>query len=80
MLFNYQFMLVWLNSYLNLQVQSFDEGADDDEELIITTSCMRALMKLAGVTLGKRYSTNYIKIIFKLKTYPLVTRQFVFAA
>lgn len=37
------------------QVQSFDEGADDDEELIITTSCMRALIKLAGVTLGKRY-------------------------
>ncbi|XP_052224566.1 DNA (cytosine-5)-methyltransferase 1-like isoform X2 [Dreissena polymorpha] len=36
------------------QVQSFDEAADDDEQLIITHPCMRGLIKLAGVTLGKR--------------------------
>ena len=27
---------------------------DDDEGLVISTPCMRALIKLAGVTLGKR--------------------------
>lgn len=37
------------------QVQSFDEAAEEDELLLITTPCMRALIKLAGVTLGKRY-------------------------
>lgn len=37
-----------------LQVESYDEAADDDENLLLTTPCMRALIKLAGVTLGKR--------------------------
>ncbi|CAI9739711.1 DNA (cytosine-5)-methyltransferase 1-like [Octopus vulgaris] len=36
------------------QIQSYDEAADDDEALLITTPCMRALIKLSGVTLGKR--------------------------
>ena len=40
--------------YLCLQVESYDEAADDDEGLLVTTACMRALIKLAGVTLGKR--------------------------
>jgi len=35
-------------------VESYDEAADDDESLLLTTPCMRALIKLAGVTLGKR--------------------------
>ncbi|CAL1530549.1 unnamed protein product [Lymnaea stagnalis] len=36
------------------QVQSFDEAAAEDEFLLIVTPCMRSLIKLAGVTLGKR--------------------------
>ncbi|CAN7984788.1 unnamed protein product [Ixodes hexagonus] len=36
------------------QVQSFDVTADDDETTLITTPCMRSLVKLAGVTLGQR--------------------------
>ena len=36
------------------QVESYDEAADADEALLITTPCMRDLIKLAGVTLGKR--------------------------
>lgn len=36
------------------QVQSYDSCADADEPLLIITPCMRALIKLAGVTLGKR--------------------------
>lgn len=36
------------------QVESFDSAGNDGEFLIVL-SCMRTLMKLAGVTLGKRY-------------------------
>ena len=36
------------------QVESYDEAADQDEVLLITMPCMRDLIKLAGVTLGKR--------------------------
>ncbi|XP_070183335.1 DNA (cytosine-5)-methyltransferase PliMCI-like [Littorina saxatilis] len=40
--------------YIVDTVQNYDEQGDDDEALLITTPCMRALIKLAGVTLGKR--------------------------
>lgn len=42
--------------YVNFayQVQSYDDVSDDDEPLLIATPCMRALIKLAGVTLDKR--------------------------
>uniref|UniRef100_A0A8C7WDJ1 DNA (cytosine-5)-methyltransferase n=1 Tax=Oncorhynchus mykiss TaxID=8022 RepID=A0A8C7WDJ1_ONCMY len=36
------------------QVESYDEAGDSDEQPIIVTPCMRDLIKLAGVTLGKR--------------------------
>uniref|UniRef100_A0A671WZ84 DNA (cytosine-5)-methyltransferase n=1 Tax=Sparus aurata TaxID=8175 RepID=A0A671WZ84_SPAAU len=36
------------------QVESYDEAGDSDESPIIVTPCMRDLIKLAGVTLGKR--------------------------
>uniref|UniRef100_A0A8C5HDQ3 DNA (cytosine-5)-methyltransferase n=1 Tax=Gouania willdenowi TaxID=441366 RepID=A0A8C5HDQ3_GOUWI len=36
------------------QVESYDEAGDPDEQPIIVTPCMRDLIKLAGVTLGKR--------------------------
>lgn len=36
------------------QVESYDQFGDSDEEQLLVTPCMRALIKLAGVTLGKR--------------------------
>ena len=36
------------------QVESYDEFGDSDEEPTLVTPCMRALIKLAGATLGKR--------------------------
>ena len=36
------------------QVESYDQYGDFDEQLLLVTPCMRALIKLAGVTLGKR--------------------------
>lgn len=40
------------------QVESYDEAGDSDEQPIIVTPCMRDLIKLAGVTLGKRYGKD----------------------
>ncbi|KAL1781550.1 DNA (cytosine-5)-methyltransferase 1 [Sigmodon hispidus] len=36
------------------QVESYDDAKDSDEPPIFLTPCMRALIKLAGVTLGQR--------------------------
>ena len=36
------------------QIQSYDDAAAEDEQLLIVTPCTRSLIKLAGVTLGKR--------------------------
>uniref|UniRef100_A0A8D0WCN9 DNA (cytosine-5)-methyltransferase n=1 Tax=Sus scrofa TaxID=9823 RepID=A0A8D0WCN9_PIG len=36
------------------QVESYDQAGDSDEQPIFLTPCMRDLIKLAGVTLGKR--------------------------
>ncbi len=36
------------------QVENYDQFGDPDEELLLVTPCMRSLIKLAGVTLGKR--------------------------
>lgn len=36
------------------QVESYDAAGDSDELPIFLTPCMRDLIKLAGVTLGKR--------------------------
>lgn len=36
------------------QVESYDDAKDSDETPIFLTPCMRALIKLAGVTLGQR--------------------------
>ncbi|KAJ8798184.1 hypothetical protein J1605_016817 [Eschrichtius robustus] len=36
------------------QVESYDRAGDSDEQPIFLTPCMRDLIKLAGVTLGKR--------------------------
>ncbi|XP_010129916.1 PREDICTED: DNA (cytosine-5)-methyltransferase 1, partial [Buceros rhinoceros silvestris] len=38
------------------QVESYDEAGDSDEPPVLITPCMRDLIKLAGVTLGKRRS------------------------
>ena len=39
---------------LHTQVESYDEFGDADEDPTLVTPCMRALIKLAGATLGKR--------------------------
>ena len=39
---------------LILQLESYDKFGDDDEDLLLVSPCVRALIKLAGVTLGKR--------------------------
>lgn len=36
------------------QVESYDQYGDSDEELLLVTPCVRTLINLAGVTLGKR--------------------------
>lgn len=40
--------------FLTEQIESYDRAADDDESLLIVVPCVRDLIKLAGVTLGKR--------------------------
>lgn len=46
------------------QVESFDSAAADNEEEppLIATNCMRDLIKLAGVTLGKRRQLRGVKV------------------
>uniref|UniRef100_A0A672RPM9 DNA (cytosine-5)-methyltransferase n=1 Tax=Sinocyclocheilus grahami TaxID=75366 RepID=A0A672RPM9_SINGR len=41
------------------QMESYDEAGDSDEQPIIITPCMRDLIKLAGVTLGKRQAIRH---------------------
>ena len=43
-----------------LQVESYDLAADDDELPLLVSPCMRDLIKLAGVTLGKRFACNFL--------------------
>ncbi|XP_043275334.1 DNA (cytosine-5)-methyltransferase PliMCI-like isoform X4 [Venturia canescens] len=40
------------------QVLSFDQSANPEDPLLITSPCMRALVNLAGVTLGKRLASR----------------------
>jgi len=40
-------------------VESYDRYGDPDEDELLVAPCMRALIKLAGVTLGKRSATIY---------------------
>ena len=47
-------LLLSLPPSLPAQVESYDQYGDEDEDLTLVTPCMRALIKLAGVTLGKR--------------------------
>jgi len=49
------------------QVSSFDESANPDDILLITTPCMRSLANLAGVTLGKRGAIHRARRIEKAK-------------
>jgi DNA (cytosine-5)-methyltransferase 1 len=37
------------------QVENYDSAGDEDELPLLVTPCMRDLIKLAGVTLGKRW-------------------------
>lgn len=40
-------------------MESYDQAADDDELPLLVSPCMRDLIKLAGVTLGKRFACNF---------------------
>eukprot|EP00794_Sanderia_malayensis_P016015 gene16015-17632_t len=49
--------------FLVEQVESYDSAAAEDEErFLIATPCMRDLIKLSGVTLGKRRAIRGIKL------------------
>jgi len=50
--------------FLVEQVESYDSAAADDEDNapIIASTCMRDLIKLAGVTLGKRRQLRGVKV------------------
>lgn len=49
------------------QVLSFDNCAGADDTLLITAPCMRSLMKLSGVTLGKKSAIRPVKRQQKIK-------------
>jgi len=48
--------------FLVEQVESYDLAADDDELPLLVSPCMRDLIKLAGVTLGKRRAARGVKV------------------
>ncbi|XP_067015919.1 DNA (cytosine-5)-methyltransferase 1-like [Acropora muricata] len=48
--------------FLVEQVESYDQAADDDELPLLISPCMRDLIKLAGVTLGKRRAARGVKV------------------
>jgi len=50
------------------QVLSLDNSAGADDTLLITAPCMRSLMKLSGVTLGKKSAVRPIRREQKVKT------------
>jgi len=50
------------------QVLSLDNSADADDTLLITAPCMRSLMKLSGVTLGKKSAVRPMRREQKVKT------------
>lgn len=50
------------------QVESYDQYGDPDEQLLLVTPCMRALIKLAGVTLGKRRAARKLARADKKKS------------
>ena len=50
----YSIVIQIINTLYLLQVESYDRYGDPDEDELLVAPCMRALIKLAGVTLGKR--------------------------
>lgn len=50
------------------QVLSLDNCAGADDTLLITAPCIRSLMKLSGVTLGKKSAIRLMKREQKIKT------------
>ncbi|XP_043229878.1 DNA (cytosine-5)-methyltransferase 1-like isoform X1 [Amphibalanus amphitrite] len=53
------------------QVQSFDLAGGDEENQLLTTVCVRALIKLAGVTLGKRRAIRKVTRVKKPTAAPM---------
>eukprot|EP00795_Rhopilema_esculentum_P006330 gene6330-11763_t len=50
------------SQFLVEQIESYDSAAEPDERLLITSPCVRDLIKLAGVTLGKRRQLRGMRI------------------
>nr|ASM42030.1 DNMT1 [Pogonomyrmex barbatus] len=50
------------------QVVSFDNSAEADDILLITAPCIRSLMKLCGITLGKKSVLRSVRREQKVKT------------
>ncbi|XP_037079528.1 DNA (cytosine-5)-methyltransferase 1-like [Pollicipes pollicipes] len=53
------------------QVQSFDLAGGVEEAQLLTTACVRALIRLAGVTLGKRRAIRKVTRVKKVAAAPL---------
>ncbi|GIZ05326.1 hypothetical protein CEXT_541021 [Caerostris extrusa] len=54
------------------QVQSFDSAADDNDTILITSPCIRALISLSGVTLGGQIPKEKKAVHSFATTTPLV--------
>jgi len=54
-------MLLHYAQFICDQVSSFDDTADADDALLITTSCMRDLARFGNVTLGRRNWTKPVR-------------------
>ena len=67
------FSTVHLSLCWCLQAESYDQYGDPDEDLLLTSPCMRDLISLAGVTLGKRWvdvdSGGYMRRIIHIILY-----------
>ena len=48
--------------FLVEQIENYDSAGDEDELPLLVTPCMRDLIKLAGVTLGKRRNPRGIRV------------------
>lgn len=56
------------------QVHNFDLAGDESDDQLITAPCIRALISLSGVTLGKRRAMRRIKPRIKVTKQPKFTK------
>ncbi|KAK7085821.1 DNA (cytosine-5)-methyltransferase 1, partial [Halocaridina rubra] len=56
------------------QVHNFDSAGEDTEDMLITSPCVRSIIKLAGVTLGKRRAMRRAEAKLKIEKMPSWTK------